>query len=202
MLFGSVGHQSWANAYLVINYNSPQVYIPLFVIEGVVFAIGCVIFLLGLITLVKGRLQGKKIIKTGIYRYIRHPQNLGILLMIFPFTLLLPFRTIDGYWRDPGIRTGDILSWILMVALIVISSLIEERLLTNKLHNDAGIYLHYKSYTGMMIPKVLKSRFNRQIALWQQILIVACIYGLVVLSCFLLQRILSNLGLVVWIRTL
>ena len=61
ILFGSIGHSSWANSYLMINYNSPQVYIPLFVVEGVVFLAGCVIFFIGLIQLVRSRLRNEEL---------------------------------------------------------------------------------------------------------------------------------------------
>ena len=201
ILFGSVGHSSWANGYLMINYNSPSVYIPLFIFEGIVFVIGFVVFLIGLIQLVKCRFDKKTLITSGIYRWIRHPQNLGIILMIFPFTLFLPFQTQWGSWIDLGIRLGDIMSWILMSTFIVISSLIEEKLLIKKLGENSGQYIEYRSTTGMMLPKLRKSDNNRDLILWKQILLVLTIYAVIVVSIYIIHKILSNLGVIIWSRT-
>ncbi len=201
VLFASVGHNSWANAYLMINYNSPQVYIPLFIIEGIVFLVGCTIFFLGLTQMVKSKLRNEQLLTTGIYRIIRHPQNLGIILMIFPFSLMLPFKTIGGYWIDLGIRTGDMMSWLLMSTLIIISSLIEEKLFIKKLGENGEKYRKYRSETGMMFPRIRRSRKQREYVLWKQIIIVICIYGVIVLSSFLAQKILSIYEIVVWTKT-
>jgi protein-S-isoprenylcysteine O-methyltransferase Ste14 len=195
-LFGSIGHNSWANSYLMIDYLDPRVYISFFIIEGLIFFVGLIIFILGLGRLVKGRLHKETVVTTGIYKYIRHPQNLGILLMIFPFTLFLPTRS-GGYWSDPGIRTGDIMSWVLMVALVSIAALIEEQMLIKKFGTD---YLDYYATTGFMFPKIGKKR-KKPIKLWKSVIIVLFLYGIFVLITFGTQRLLLKLGLVFWSRT-
>ena len=49
-LFG-FGHTYWLNCFLNLDYHLPVVYIPLFLIEGIIFLIGISLFFAGLITL-------------------------------------------------------------------------------------------------------------------------------------------------------
>ena len=194
VLFASLGHNSWANAYLGINYLSPSIYLPLFIIEGLIFVAGLLIFLFGLRNIVKSRRSKEKLTTNGIYRHIRHPQNLGILLMILPFTLYTPFP----FYIDAGIRTGDIMSWILMVALMSISSLIEEKLLISKL---GEIYIEYRSKTGMFLPQIRKLREKKKFVLWKSVLLTIVVYIAIVAVCFGVQSILMELEIVMWYRT-
>ncbi|MBN2156294.1 MAG: hypothetical protein JW776_09635 [Candidatus Lokiarchaeota archaeon] len=199
LLFASWGHNTWANSYLMINYSEPNVYIPLYIIEAIFFVSGFIIFILGLIYMVKGRIKKEKLVKDGIYRYIRHPQNLGILLMIFPFTLYVPIPLAFPFHIDPGIRLGEILSWILIVALMSISSLIEEKILITKIGED---YLEYRSTTGFFFPRMGKVPKNRELILWKSVLLILGAYTVTVAVIFGVQRLLLELGLVFWTRTL
>ncbi len=193
-LFASFGHNSWANSYLCINYISSRVYLPLFVVEGLIFTSGLTIFIIGLGTLARSRHNKEKLVTRGIYYHIRHPQNLGILLMVLPFTLYVPFP----FYIDPGIRTGDIMSWFLMVALMSISALIEEKLLISKL-GDA--YLDYRSKTGLFLPRLRKLGDKNELVLWKSVLLIVGIYVFIVAVSFGTQRILSDLGLMMWSST-
>lgn len=93
---------SWMWAYYLI----PPILIPLVIsIEILLFCFGLTLFLISLITMVKKKIEEDHLIQTGIYKYIRHPQNLGIIIMALPFTLYIP-----GF-EDIGIRMGDIASW-------------------------------------------------------------------------------------------
>lgn len=71
---------SWTWAYYII----PSHLIPLIIsIEILIFSLGLLLFLIGIITLVKKKIEGESIIQSGIYSYIRHPQNIGIIFMAY-----------------------------------------------------------------------------------------------------------------------
>jgi len=197
-LFASIGHNSWANSYLMIDYNDPRVYLTLYVVEATIFLLGFVIFILGLSYLVKGRYHKEILVTQGPYRFIRHPQNLGILLMILPFALYIPPFLSFSYHTDPGIRLGEIVSWILMVGLLGISSLIEEAVLIKKI---GDMYLEYRARTGLFLPKIGKKTKKRKFCLWKSVLLILAIYIVIVALIFGLQRLLLELGLVYWSRT-
>ena len=143
-LFGSFEHISWLNYYILLDYQNPAVFISIFVFEIIVFIIGWIIFLTGLITLTQARLSGKKLVSTGIYKYIRHPQNVGVLLLMLPFSLYVPFGL------DIGIRIGEVLSWTFLGFLFTITSLLEERKMIKKFGES---YVLYSNKTGFYLPK-------------------------------------------------
>ncbi len=163
VLFASIGEYSWANMYLKIDIVNSQVYLAIYTIEGFIFLVGLSIFCLGLGYLVKGRNQNQKLVTNGPYKYIRHPQNLGILLMC------LPFAFYSTNIRDPGIRFGDVLSWVLMVILLCISALIEEKLLINKIGED---YVTYRKNTGFFLPKLRRKSGKGDFTLWKSVVLL------------------------------
>ncbi|MBN2155717.1 MAG: hypothetical protein JW776_06720 [Candidatus Lokiarchaeota archaeon] len=187
ILFGSFGVFSWANTYLLIDYQNPRIFVTLYVVEGIIFLVGLMIFCSSLAYLVKGRYRKQKLVTNGPYKYIRHPQNLGILLMIFPFTLLVPFSL------DPGIRFGDFMSWILMVTLMSISATIEEKLLISKIGQN---YVTYRTKTGFFFPKIRKKLGRGDFILWKYVLLILGIYCCVTLICFGINQLLLKLDLV------
>ena len=121
-------------------------------IELVIFICGFVLFLHGLIHLVKAKKKKIAIVQTGLYKYIRHPQNLGIIIFSFPFCLYVPFLS------DSGIKVGDIFSWMLFFLLIIIYSDIEEIQMLKKYPDK---YSLYKSNTGFFIPRIIKTKKER-----------------------------------------
>ena len=149
-LFGSFEHTSWLNCYLVLDYHRPVVYIALYLIEGIIFLTGTYLFVAGLITLTKSRLSKLELTKSGIYKHIRHPQNIGILLMILPFSLYLG-RELK---YDIGIRIGEVVSWFFLAYLFGITSILEERKLLKKFGEE---YINYLQSTGFFFPKICKS---------------------------------------------
>ncbi|MFX0139349.1 MAG: methyltransferase family protein [Candidatus Hodarchaeota archaeon] len=144
-LFGSFEHISWLNYYIILNYQNPAISISLYAFEIMIFVMGWIIFLTGLITLTQARLSGKKLVSTGIYKYIRHPQNVGILLIMLPFSLYVPFG------RDIGIRFGEVLSWTFLGFLFTLTSLLEERKMIKKFGES---YVLYSNKTGFFLPKL------------------------------------------------
>ncbi len=118
-------------------------------IELVIFICGFGLFLHGLIHLVKAKKKKIAIVQTGLYKYIRHPQNLGIIIFSFPFCLYIPFL------GDSGLKVGDIFSWMLFFLLIIIYSDIEEIHMVKRYPNK---YRLYRSNTGFFIPRILKTK--------------------------------------------
>ncbi|MHA1342247.1 MAG: methyltransferase family protein [Promethearchaeota archaeon] len=118
-------------------------------IELVIFICGFGLFLHGLIHLVKAKKEKIDIVQTGLYKYIRHPQNLGIIIFSFPFCLYVPFL------GDAGLKVGDIFSWTLFFLLIIIYSDIEEIHMVKRYPDD---YKLYRSNTGFFIPRIIKTK--------------------------------------------
>lgn len=124
---------------------------PLLWTELIIFICGFALFLYGLIHLAKAKKGNIDIVQTGPYKYIRHPQNLGIIIFSFPFCLYVPF------FSDSGIKVGDIFSWMLFVLLIIIYSDIEEIFMLKKYPDKYGLY---KVNTGFFTPNIIKT--NRE----------------------------------------
>lgn len=121
-------------------------------IELIIFICGFSLFLHGLIHLVKAKKRKIAIVQTGLYKYIRHPQNLGIIIFSFPFCLYVPFL------GDSGIKVGDIFSWMLFFLLIIIYSDIEEIQMLKRYPED---YSLYRLKTGFIIFKIIISKKER-----------------------------------------
>jgi len=142
---------SWIFADGYYSTNFP-IYYSLMWIELVIFICGFGLFLHGLIHLVKTKKEKIDIVQTGLYKYIRHPQNLGIIIFSFPFCLYVPFL------GDTGLKVGDIFSWLLFFLLIIIYSDIEEIHMVKRYPDD---YRFYRSNTGFFIPRIIKTKKER-----------------------------------------
>jgi len=157
-------------------------------IELVTFIFGFGLFLLGLIHLVKAKIEKVEIVQTGLYKHIRHPQNLGIILFSLPFCLYVPI------FGDSGLKVGDIFSWLLFFLLIVIYSDFEELHMAKKYPDK---YRRYRANTGFFIPRILKTknkRFNLEFNdyLFRWLLLV----GGFILLISILVLIISNFPLI------
>jgi protein-S-isoprenylcysteine O-methyltransferase Ste14 len=144
-------YYNYLNSWLVIYPWDTFLIISLVLIEIIVFFIGFGIFLSAFITLVKGRMTGENVIQTGLYTYIRHPQNLGIIIFSIPFILYIP-----GF-GDMGIRIADILSWLLFCMIMIIICDLEEFRM-KKLYRDD--YTIYCSKAGYLFPKIRRKKLN------------------------------------------
>jgi len=121
-------------------------------IELVTFIFGFGLFLLGLIYLVKAKKKKIDIVQTGIYKYIRHPQNLGIIILSLPFCLYVPI------FGDAGLKVGDIFSWLLFFLFIIIYSDFEE---IHMMRRYPDKYRLYRLNTGFFIPRIIKTKKER-----------------------------------------
>jgi protein-S-isoprenylcysteine O-methyltransferase Ste14 len=91
---------------LIIGYFIPIDYIyfeyePMYIYGGLIaFILGCLLIIIAVFqlgrnfTILPAPIHGKKLIRTGIYKYIRHPINTGIMFI----TLGLAFYTLE-YWK-------------------------------------------------------------------------------------------------------
>ncbi|MHA1728261.1 MAG: isoprenylcysteine carboxylmethyltransferase family protein [Promethearchaeota archaeon] len=140
-LFGFSSLMDWVLYYYLIPEGEILVWIT---VEALIFYIGLGIFLTGLITMIIGKIKAETIIQSGIYKFIRHPQTLGIIIMMLPFAFFTP-----GF-EDPGIRMGDIFSWGLFSVLMCFLSYFEEWKLMNKYNTD---FFNYYIRTGFFLPK-------------------------------------------------
>ena len=179
-----IGHNytDWTWAYFLIN----PLLIPIIIsIEMLIFCFGLGLFLTGLITMVKKKIEGDTLIQTGIYKYIRHPQNLGIIFMFLPFVLYIP-----GF-RDIGIRMGEIASWMFFTFIICLYSYYEEWRLVRKYKE---IYLEYYKKTGFFIPKCLRNKNESLININfpKRILIVAVIFLAFFITFFITVQLFIN----------
>ena len=175
-------YTDWTWAYYLIN----PLLIPIIIsIEMLIFCFGLGLFLTGLITMVKKKIEGDTLIQTGIYKYIRHPQNLGIIFMFLPFVLYIP-----GF-RDIGIRMGEIASWMFFTFIICLYSYYEEWRLVRKYKE---IYLEYYKKTGFFIPKLLRNKNESLINInfSKKILIVAVIFLAFFFTFFITVQLFIN----------
>lgn len=153
IIFQSWEAGSWVDSWIVIfSWDSSFRVDILLIIEIIIFIVGLLLFFWGLIHLVKGKKIGLDIVQTGPYKLIRHPQNLGILIMLFPFALYTP-SFIGG-----GIRIGDILSWTLFFLLMIFISDFEEYRLKEKFPEE---FQNYRVKTGFIFPKLRNKEINQ-----------------------------------------
>lgn len=140
---------SFYNSWFVIASDDLIQVSIIIILECCVFILGLYIFLSGLIQLAKGRKNDLNVVQKGTYRYVRHPQNLGILIMMLPLTFYIP-----GF-NDLGIRIADLLSWILFCLIIILICDYEERVMMKRFPSE---YASFKSKTGFLIPKIRKQK--------------------------------------------
>ena len=119
----------------------------IWITEGVLFIIGLILFLVSLFTMARSRIQGKSLITSGPYSWIRHPQHLGLILFLLPLALLNP--SYSPNWS--GVRPGDILSWSLVSLILIIVADYEEAGLINRFGSE---YIDYCKRTPFIFPRL------------------------------------------------
>ena len=125
----------------------PIVLLVVGIVEIVLFIIGVCLFLWGLKEIGTMRVAEDGLVITGPYRWVRHPQHLGIILFTLSTALFNPSYSI--YWS--GIRPGDLLSWSLVSFLLLIVAEWEESNLREKFEDE---FVLYASKTPFIIPRI------------------------------------------------
>jgi len=105
----------------------------------IVLGVGFVILAIGLVQIVRAKARKTGLVTTGLYRYVRHPQHLGIAIMSFGLLML------NGY----GIRIGDVIAWTLVVFVYIFLADSEEASLEREFGES---YLSYKRRVPYLIP--------------------------------------------------
>ena len=113
-------------------------------VEILVFIFGLSLFLWGLFEMTRQFRNGVNLVDSGPYAFVRHPQHLGILIMLLPFALSFELT----HWYSIGVRPGDILSWSLVAFLLLAVADFEESRLVKSLDG----YSEYRSRTPFILP--------------------------------------------------
>ena len=125
----------------------PEFLFPIFFVLAFVLTGGGVyFFVLGGLELAKHKIQRQELTQSSVYRIIRHPQNLGLIVLGFSLMIFI-FQT----WllESSMVRIGDIYSWLLFSLILLIEAKWEEEQLVAKL----GVqYLTYQNEVPFMIP--------------------------------------------------
>ncbi|MFW9995436.1 MAG: methyltransferase family protein [Candidatus Odinarchaeota archaeon] len=146
---------SWTNSYLAGSID----YDRLVSTEQLVFLSGLVLFVIALLQLARGVKRNDGLYRGGLYRYIRHPQNLAIIIMTLPLALYIPhvpfFLDVPGIiythgLLDEGIRLADLISWVQFIVIVIVYSDWEDKRLRKKFADEFDSY--YET-TGFMFPK-------------------------------------------------
>lgn len=179
---------NWTLSLIIIKSESALVF--LLVIEIILFIIGLTLFLWGLIYLSNVKLKKQGLAMGGPYKFIRHPQHLGLILMALVNSLYIPWA-VHSY-----IRIGSILSWSLFSLVLIIVSELEEKKLLKKYGN---VYLEYRIKTGMFLPRIFeryrKEKEVKEIKLWRRLGFIFVGY-----FCFisLIRLLLVIVGIDMW----
>ena len=108
----------WLNSYWQTPFFSSDTWLYL---KTMIFIVGLILFIISLTTLILGIKKDAGLIQSGIYKHIRHPQNLSIIIMAFPLFLYL------------GFRMGDFISWVQFIFIMIIYSDIGDKKLKKKI---------------------------------------------------------------------
>lgn len=115
--------------------------------QVLIFCFGIFLLCYGLVSLVKGRARGEGLVTYGPYKWVRHPQHLGILLMLF--LLAFPFETSYSRLLNPITRPGDLVSMSSVLFLLILVADIEDYRMSKEF-GDA--YTQYRQNTPFMLP--------------------------------------------------
>jgi protein-S-isoprenylcysteine O-methyltransferase Ste14 len=121
----------WTNFYLVLLLDISS---PFLTFGGFLF------FMASMIQLIISKLRGVRLVKSGFYSIVRHPQYLGIFVWSLGHLLYaLPFH----------LRPADLIAWVTLVFLYILLAKSEEKSLE---HNFGEEYVDYKNSVPFIIP--------------------------------------------------
>lgn len=164
----------WLNTYLHCSFVYSEAFL---IIKTIIFLVGLVLFAVSIAQLVYWLKKEKKIVRQGIYKYIRHPQNLAIIIMIFPFFIFY------------GVRIGDIVTWVQFIFLMIIYSDFEDLRLNKKYPYE---FQNYYKNSGFVLPKFVSLRFLDSLSIFKNkklryiILFLIYILTIIILYAFYL----------------
>lgn len=130
----------WLNTYLHCSWVYSEAFI---ITKMVIFLVGFVLLVVSIAQLVYYLKEGKKLVRKGIYKYIRHPQNLAVLILTLPFFIF------------NGVRIGDIVTWVQFIFLMIFYSDFEDLRLRKKYPNE---FHNYYKNSGFFLPRLVSSK--------------------------------------------
>ncbi|MHA1401821.1 MAG: methyltransferase family protein [Candidatus Heimdallarchaeaceae archaeon] len=154
LFYGLTDNVGWFNKWLILNQvrYTPGI-IVLLVVEAIIFAFGLVIFLWGVIQIATVKLKKEGLVTRGLYKYIRHPQLLGLIIIGFSLTLYMPET------EDQGVKIGEIISWSFFSLILFLWSDFEEKQLAKKFGEE---FIQYRSRTGSFLPRIFNKTKERK----------------------------------------
>ena len=164
----------WLNTYLHRSFIYSEAFL---IIKTIIFLVGLVLFAVSIAQLVYWLKKEKKIVRQGIYKYIRHPQNLAIIIIIFPFFIFY------------GVRIGDIVTWVQFIFLMIIYSDFEDLRLNKKYPYE---FQNYYKNSGFVLPKFVSLKFLDSLSIFKNkklryiILFLIYILAIIILYAFYL----------------
>ncbi len=164
----------WLNTYLHCSFVYSEAFL---ITKTIIFLVGLVLFAVSIAQLVYWLKKEKKIVRQGIYKYIRHPQNLAIIIMIFPFFIFY------------GVRIGDIVTWVQFIFLMIIYSDFEDLRLNKKYPYE---FQNYYKNSGFVLPKFVSLKFLDSLSIFKNkklryiILFLIYILTIIILYAFYL----------------
>lgn len=140
----------WLNSRIINSFVYSNTWI---ILMFIIFGIGLIFFIISLGNLVIEIRKKAGLVQERIYKYIRHPQNLAIIIMAFPLFLVngFPIFLIGGF------RLGDLVTWIQFVFLMIIYSDIGDIKLKKKYPEE---FQSYYETSGFFFPRILPYRFS------------------------------------------
>ena len=181
-IFAFLGQKNWLLG--VISTNDTM--IALIVTEFIIFGFGLCLFVWGVILIAKAKISKTGLVKTGPYKFIRHPQHLGIILMSLCISLYIPWT------KDEFIRIGEIVSWSFFSLILLVMSDFEEKKLAKIFKEE---YNQYRKSTGFFFPRIVGKDKERktvfEIKYWKRYIFLGIGYLSFVLLTSLISYILE-----------
>lgn len=152
---------SWPGLWLpsydpVAGMHNPSIVVAIWLISLGTFLPGLALLLYGLGTMVTARVADRGLVTTGPYRWVRHPQHLGIILMLF-LPALLRDVILGGIESTLSIRPGDLISVSFVTFLLLVVADLEEMGLQRKFGSE---YVEYSTRTPFIVPVRTTLRLN------------------------------------------
>ena len=166
----------WLKTYLKCSFIYSEAFL---IIKMIIFLAGLILFIVSIAQLVYRLKKEKDLVQKGIYKYIRHPQNLAIIIMTFPFFILY------------SVRLGNIVTWVQFVFLMIIYSDFGDLRLNKKYPYE---FQNYYSKTGFFFLKVISIKFIEPLSIFKnkklRYIILVLIYVLTIIILYVFYRIL------------
>ncbi len=151
-----------------------QMSILLFPLEAIVTVAGFVLIIYSIVYLLRHRKEG--LVTTGPYRFIRHPQYAGFILLTLGLTALsynVLKITFGMGWLTPE---ATLALWFGQFAIYIALALIEESHLAKTFGAD---YATYKENTSFLLPLKRLGYFEIPLSI---ICLVGILFGLIILG--------------------